>query len=415
MLDFRIGVLLGLRQIQRTNPWTTVLIITVILFTFLNLIVVSGVLSGIVDGALKAVRSEALGDIILNPREDESRIKETERLIRELSTYTEIQSFSARYEGMATIEANYKERRDFSVDRDIIIANVKGIDPEREDETVNLRDHIAEGEYLKNDEQGYILLGKYYVDRYAEKYGDVFDSLKNIHPGDTVRVTVGSRTEEFIVKGIIDSKIDLVSLSIFISEKEFRRLYNRADRNANNIIVRLKPGYDEREIQKMLLAARIGDLAKVQTFAEAVPKFITDITKTFDILGIFIGAIGVLVASITVFIIIFINALSRRRQIGILKAIGITRRTIEYAYVTQAAFYALVGSSIGLLIVFLILVPYFEQNPINFPFSDGTLNVTFQGTFYRCLTLFVVTLLAGFFPAWFIAKANTLNAILGRK
>lgn len=415
MLDLRIGLLLGLRQIQRANIWTTLLITSVILFTFINLVAISGILNGIIEGALKSVRVEALGDVIITPLEGENRVLETEKLLRELKTFNEIDAYSARYEGLATIEANYKERRDLSVDRDIIAANITGIDPDNEDATTGLSTLVGEGSYFDADDQGYILIGKYYIDRYAEKFGDVFDSLKNVHPGDTVRVTVGTQSEEFIVKGIVDSKIDLVSLNIYIPEREFRRLYDRADHNANQINIRLKPDYSEEDMRTALTTAGFTEYAKVKPFAEAVPKFITDVTKTFNMLGILIGAIGIVVASITVFIIIFINALSRRRQIGILKAIGITERAIEYAYITQAAFYATVGSALGLLIVFLMLVPYFEQNPIDFPFSDGTLAATAMGTTLRCLALFLITLIAGFLPAWLIVRQNTLNAILGRK
>ena len=156
-------------------------------------------------------------------------------------------------------------------------------------------------------------------------------------------------------------------------------------------------------------------MAKIQTYDEGKPKFITDIKNTFNILGTFIGSIGIVVASITIFIIIFINALSRRQQIGILKGIGIERHAIEIAYVLQAAFYAILGSGLGALLTFGFLVGYFEANPINFPFSDGILVADTLGTFYRFVALFLITLVAGFLPAWLIVKQNTLNSILGRK
>ena len=159
----------------------------------------------------------------------------------------------------------------------------------------------------------------------------------------------------------------------------------------------------------------LNQYAKIRTFSEAIPKFVVDIKNTFNILGVFIGVIGIIVASITIFIIIFINAISRQRQIGILKGIGIERRVIEIAYVLQAAFYALVGSAIGILITYGFLVGYFDRNPIDFPFSDGILVAEPLSTLYRFIILFAVTPVAGFLPAWLIVKKNTLNSILGRK
>ena len=415
MRELRIGLFLGLRQIQRASLWTTLLIISVILFTFLNLVSVSGILIGIVDGAMHEVRTEAIGDISINPLDGETRIKETERLISELSSYHEIAAFSPRYVGMATIEANYKERRSLNAEPDIIAVNITGIDPEAEDETSNISSLVSEGEYLNPNESGYILLGKYSVDRYAAEFGDVFDSLKNIYPGDPVLVTVNNQTREFIVKGIVDSKVDQVSLAVYIPEREFRRMFDRVDHNANQVSVRLNHPYDETTVRDRLRESDLTELAKINSFTDDIPKFVVDIKGTFTLLGFFVGAIGIAVASITIFIIIFINALSRRRQIGILKAIGITRRTIEYAYVTQAIFYTIIGSTLGIIITQFGLIPYFIENPIDFPFSNASLSISPEGMMIRAGALLIVTIIAGFVPAWMINRQNTLKAILGRK
>lgn len=413
--SIRIGLLLGIRQIQRASIWTTILIIFVMMLTFLNLIAVSGVLVGLITGAERAVRAESLGDIIISERDDEDRILETEAVVRELNSFPEIESYAVRYSGAGTLEANYKERRDLSGERDIASVSVTGIDPTQEDIMSNLSSTLVEGEYLEPDEEGYILLGAYYVSQYAEQFGDIFDTVDDVHPGDTVRLTSGDISKEFIIKGIIQSKVDEVSLNTYIPEREFRRLFGRIDRNADLIVIRVRDDANEQAVKDALVASGLDRLAKIQTFDEGKPKFITDIKNTMNLLGTFIGSIGIVVASITIFIIIFINALSRRRHIGILKGIGIERRAIEFAYIIQAAFYALAGSALGALATYGFLVPYFEANPIQFPFSDGVLVAPPDETFIRFVVLFITTLIAGFIPAWMIARQNTLNSILGRK
>lgn len=385
------------------------------MLTFLNLIAVSGVLVGLITGAERAVRAESLGDIIISSRDDEDRILETETIMRELGSFPEIETYTARYVSAAKIEANYKERRDLSGERDTATVNVTGIDPLREDAMSNLSMNIVEGEYLQPDEEGYILIGAYYTEEFADKFGDIFDSLENIDPGVTVRMTIGDVSKEFIVKGVLESKVDEVSLNTYINEQEFRRLFGRIDRNADIIVTRVKNDYDEDAVKAAMVESGLDQYAKIQTFDEGKPKFITDIKNTMNLLGTFIGSIGIVVASITIFIIIFINALSRRRHIGILKGIGIQREAIEIAYVIQAAFYALAGSALGAIVTYAILIPYFEANPIHFPFSDGILVAPPGETFIRFIVLFVVTVIAGFVPAWLIVKQNTLNSILGRK
>lgn len=415
MQSLRIGLLLGIRQIQRASIWTTILIIFVMTLTFLNLIAVSGILVGLIEGAERAVRAESLGDIIVTPKDGEDRILETESFVQQLQTYPEIATYSVRHRSAATLEANYKERRDLRGERDIANVTVTGIDPEAEDAMSHLADSVIAGEYLQADQEGYILIGAYYIEEYSQQFGDIFDTIESVIPGDTIRLTAGDISKEFIVKGIVQSKVDEVTLNTYIPEREFRRIFGRIDRNADQIVIRVEKTGQEADVKTAMTANGLDSYAKLQTYDEGKPKFITDIKNTFNILGTFIGSIGIIVASITIFIIIFINALSRRRHIGILKGIGIERRAIEIAYVLQAAFYALSGSLIGAVITYSLLIPYFDANPIQFPFSDGILVAEPVGTFVRFVVLFVVTLIAGFVPAWLIAKQNTLNSILGRK
>ena len=415
MRALRIGFLLAVRQIQRASIWTNILIVFVMALTFLNLIAVSGILVGLIAGAEEAVRSTSLGDLIISPRDDETHILETERFVRELTAYPEVLTSSVRYKGNAVLEAGYMERRDLTGERDTASINITGIDPESEDNMSHLKDIVIAGDYLDPNEEGYILLGALYIKEYAAQFNNVFPTIEKAKPGDTVRVTVGNISKEFIVKGIIKSKVDEVSLNSYIPEREFRRLFGRADRNADQIVVKLKNPDANVALKSAMVGAGLDRLAKIQTYEEGVPKFLTDIKNTMNLLGTFIGSIGLVVASITIFIIIFINALARRRYIGILKGIGIDRRAIEIAYVLQAGFYALAGSALGATLTYGFLLQFFRRHPINFPFSDGILVAPFEETFIRFIVLFVVTLIAGFIPAWMIARGNTLNAILGRK
>jgi ABC-type lipoprotein release transport system permease subunit len=415
MRALRIGFLLGIRQIQRANIWTTILIVFVMMLTFLNLIVVSGILVGLIAGAERAVRAESLGDIVISELNGEDRILDTETLIREIETYPEITAYSVRHQASGVLEANYKERRDLGGERDIANVTVTGIDPLLEDNMSGLSDNLIAGEYLEPDEEGYILIGYYYLEENAEQFGDIFETLSGITPGATVRLTAGERSKEFIVKGIIQSKVDEVSLNTYIPEREFRRLFGRLNRDADQVVIRTGGEGDDVIVYNGLINAGMGENAKIQLYDDAKPKFITDIKNTFNLLGTFIGSIGIIVASITIFIIVFINAISRRKQIGILKGIGIERRAIEIAYVIQSAFYALCGSALGALLTYGFLIGYFERNPIAFPFSDGILVAPVDETIVRFIVLFIITLIAGLVPAWMIVRQNTLNSILGRK
>ena len=139
-----------------------------------------------------------------------------------------------------------------------------------------------------------------------------------------------------------------------------------------------------------------------------------DIKATFNILGTAISGIGLVVASITIFIVIFVNAITSRRYIGILKGIGINQKAILYSYMYQAFIYASLGIIFGMILIFFVIKPYFAANPINFPFSDGILVATVSSSLLRAGVLLITTIIAGYIPARIVIRQNTLSAILGR-
>jgi len=195
-------------------------------------------------------------------------------------------------------------------------------------------------------------------------------------------------------------------------------MIGRSDNNVAEVSIKLKNNGSESEaelVRDILKSNGIDKVAKVQTSADAEPKFIKDMKETFAILGNVLSSLGLVVASITIFIVIFINAITRRKFIGILKGIGINEKAIEISYILQSFFYALCGSVVGIIVVYAFLEPGLRANPIDFPFSDGILVAPIGGTMLRVGLLMVTTIIAGFIPARLVVRKNTLDSILGRK
>jgi len=412
----RVGWFLAKHQIKNSNKSTTLLIVFIMMLTFLNLVVISGVLVGLIEGANIANKEQYTGDVFISTLSGKTDIDHTNEIESTLRKIDGISNISIRYAKGGKIEANYKTRRDFSELQDIASTQIVGISPEEEDKLSGLSKYINEGSFLNREESGYILIGKNLLHRYSEAFGDVFASLEGVYPGDEVKITVGENTKTFIVKGIISSKVDQVSLRAFITKEDFFRLVDKPNLNANEISIKLSTnGTMTADILKdNLIKSNFSLDAKIQTATEAIPEFLNQIRLAFELLGNVIGLIGILVASITIFIVIFINAVTRKKYIGIMKGIGIKERAIEVSYVFQSIFYASLGGLLGLLITYVLLVPFFNAYPLNFPFSDGILVVPTNGTILKFCLLLFVTLIAGYIPARRIVKKNTLDSILGR-
>ena len=410
----RVGFLLGWKQIRHASIWTTSLIIFVMMLTFLNLVVVSGVLVGLIEGSVKAYRDQHTGDIFISTPAGKSYIEQTSSILAKLNNIEGIESYSVRSTEPVNIEANYRERRDPQEKRDTVGTRIVGFDPAIEDSVTNLSSHMVEGSYLTSNDQGYIMVGSNLLAQYAPDFGEEFPTLVNVHPGTRVRLTVGEKVKEFTVKGVIKSKVDETSRRVFMLKNDFLSMSGRTNLNANEIAVRIDPDFDASEIKSTFLQSGMDRTALVRLSREGLPKALEDIMMTFDLLGNAISSIGLVVSSITIFIVVFVNAITRRKYIGILKGIGIKAGAIELSYVMQSLLYALAGASVAMVIIYGLLVPFFDAHPINFPFSDGILVAPLSGTMVRLSILILATVIAGYIPAWMIIKRNTLDAILGR-
>jgi putative ABC transport system permease protein len=409
----RIGFFLASRQIRRASKWTTGLIVFVMTLTFLNLVVVSGILVGLIEGAVVANKQYYTGDILISKLEKKAYIDQSPKILDIIRAMPEVSAVSARYLASGTVEANYKNAAK-EEEIDTAGAPFVGINPVAENDLTGISQFVIDGEYLEPGDYDQILLGSYLLKEYFPVETASFSTLSNVKVGDKVRITIGDIKREVTVKGIVKSKVDELSYRVYFVDTQFRDLIGRTDYNVGEISATIKPGADAVEVKDALIRSGVGEYARVQTFEDAQPKFLQDIKDTFALLGNMISSIGLAVASITIFIVIFINAITRRKFIGILKGIGISSKVIEASYVFQSIFYAVIGSAIGLLLLYGFLEPFVASHPINFPFSDGILVAPVEGSLIKILILVVTTVIAGYIPARMIVRRNTLDSILGR-
>lgn len=409
-----VGWFLAKRELKRANIWTTALIVAVMTLTFLNLIVVSGILIGLIQGSEDAQKKYAIGDIVISSFLNRSSILQTPEVVDIVKTIPGYKNHTVRYSGSARVESNYRDTIKPGEKRDGAGGSLLGIDPIQEEKFSGVSKFVIRGSYLTPTDGDSILIGKNLLYEFTPIEAPGFQTLKNVEVGSRVKISVGDTTKEYFVKGILSSKVDEFDTSLVMISSEVRKLTNSEDLNAGTIAIQLLPGTDLVSAKNFLLDSGVGEYARVQTAEEAFPKFLKDIKATFGILGSAISGIGLVVASITIFIVIFVNAITRRRYIGILKGIGINKKAILYSYMYQAMIYATLGVIIGMFLIFFFIKPYFAANPINFPFSDGILVATFAGAMNRAIILLITTMIAGFIPARMVVKQNTLSAILGR-
>lgn len=417
----RVGWFLAFRQVKRSGKGTTTLIISIMVLTFLNLVVVSGLLVGLIVGSFEQFRAGYSGDVIITSAPGHDYIENSTALVSFLEHHPKVVSFSPRRAVGATILGTLNRLPQKNERPNQISMRVVGVDLHEEELVTGFSRFLRYGEPLRSDEEGFILIGANLIKKYSS-FADAnipgLDLLEDVDVGSRVRMTIareggGVVRKDFIVKGIVKSKVDEISTRLFIPSQELKRLLPINKEQFQEIAIRTDEAYAPTlvaEIQQFMGTTPV----RVQTSLDAIPSFLRQVEQTFALLGNALSSIALVVATITIFIVIFINAVTKRKYIGIMKGIGISPRAIKFSYVLQAFFYGISGSLIGAALTFGFLKPYFATHPIDFPFSDGILVVTPMGALIRVIILIVVTLLAGYIPARIIVKRNTLDAILGR-
>lgn len=408
-----LGYYLASRSIKRTGLVSKVFIMFVMMLTFLNLLVVRGVLVGIPDSSMTNARTDDTGDVFVSRLDGDLEIDKTYEITEYLRQSPYVESYSVRYQGTALIESDYGRSKKDGSNASRRTASVLGVDPDSEELVTNPSRFITEGRMLTRGEVGSVVIGSGLLSDEAAANFTGEDLLQNVVVGEGVLMTINGVTKEYRVVGILASKGQVDNRAL-ITDTELRGLLGKSNLNASEIAVKLKDRSFSGEVVAGLKASSFGSEAKFETAEEALGEFLNDIKTIFDFLSSFVGLIGIFISAITIFIIIFINAVSRKQEIGIARAIGVPQNVIIASYFFQSCFYAAAGVGSALVVFFTFIEPYFRQNPIDFPFTDVFLAVDPVVIAGQAGLLFIAAGLAGYMPARMIIKQPILALILGR-
>ncbi|EKE13280.1 MAG: FeeE [uncultured bacterium] len=412
--DFTVGYFLAVRELKRSNPWSTALVIFVMSLTFMNMLLMGGILIGLAEGMMNSFQKYYSSDVLIKPSVQNYSITESSLLQNVIETLPTYEASSSRYTAPSVLENQDKVKIKETDISERVSGTLVGINPIEEDRVTGISTKIIKGSYLDEYSTDKIIVGKSLLTQYS-KGSSTEPRLEGVGVGSRLLLLVGDAKMEVVVEGIIDSGNATIDSRIFISEATMRTLIRNQNLSVNEIAISLAPSSSGQDAKQYILAnfPYSSDVV-VETSEEALPKAILDMKKTFSMLGNMVGVISLIVGAITIFIVIFVNAITRRKYIGIMKGIGISARAIEISYIIQSMFYAFSGIVIASVLILGLLKPWFAIHPLKFPVTEGQLAVTTSGLIVRSLILMVTAFISGYIPARMVTKQNTLDAILGR-
>jgi putative ABC transport system permease protein len=141
----------------------------------------------------------------------------------------------------------------------------------------------------------------------------------------------------------------------------------------------------------------------------SMEEIIETVSEIMGMLTLFLGAIAaisLLVGGIGVMNIMLVSVMERRREIGILKALGATGRDIWTQFLIEAAFLTLAGGIIGIALGWGLsyLVSRFSMGQI-------PTMVTADIVILAVSVSVGIGLFFGFYPAWKASRLNPIEAL----
>ncbi len=169
--------------------------------------------------------------------------------------------------------------------------------------------------------------------------------LKDLHRGDTIEIPAPTGTLRLPVVGIIDDWSDQQG-SIFIDRSVYRKWWN--DDRVNTFRVYLRKGASLPSVRAAILE-QVGTNRRLFVLTnEEVRSYITDLTNQWLAMSYSQIAVAVLVAVLGIMNTLTVSIIDRRRELGVLQAVGARRRQIRYTIWMEALGVAFVGVVLGL-------------------------------------------------------------------
>jgi putative ABC transport system permease protein len=135
--------------------------------------------------------------------------------------------------------------------------------------------------------------------------------------------------------------------------------------------------------------------------------------RAVETLGRASWLLGILAVGIPVMALLYINTLNRRRQIGLLTAMGFSRPDLFFTFLFQAFFLGASGVALGGLVA-VALVGYLEGHPI-FDWQGFVVRpiLTLSDVARTAGAILLTTLAAGSYPAWRAARVDPSRILRG--
>lgn len=401
MKSLRVSVFLAGRSLARGSYGIAAATTVMMLLIYVSLLFLPSLIQGAINRVGAQLIDTLTSNVVITPAGKGASISDAGAYLGKIRGT----------DGVAAATAVYHAGTQVSYGSNSGSWTVDAIDPASFGQVFTTPGNIIEGRPLTAHDTGKVMLGIGIAGAGDTSLRGYRASLQTVHVGDKVTITLtDGRTATLTVAGIYYNHFPQSDDDAYITQAEAASLLPASKDHATAIYVRTKAGTSDGQEVSRLQQLRGG--MKFLTSAD-LGSTVEDQTATFRLISDLLKVVSLLMAAVTIFTITYIDLVSKRRQIGIERAIGIRAAPIVVSYVLKAWAYALVGVGLGLLLFRFAISPLVKSHPFQFPNGPVTLATTWREMVLDLIILAIVASLAALAPAARSIQIRILDAIWG--
>ncbi len=157
-----------------------------------------------------------------------------------------------------------------------------------------------------------------------------------------------------------------------------------------------------------------GEADKMVSYTDSMGSIMSLVTEIVQILSyvlIAFVAISLVVSCIMIGVITYISVLERKKEIGILRAIGASKRNISQVFNAETAIIGLAAGILGIVVTLLLIIPINILLHRFLGIADLRAYLPFWYAVILIVISVVLTLLSGMIPSTKAARSNPVDAL----
>ncbi len=287
-----------------------------------------------------------------------------------------------------------------------------GIDPANDN--TDIKDYIVDGKYeLESESNKQILIGKKLSEKINVLAGDkitIFSLRKDALPDADNPPAI----EQFIISGIFESGMaEYDDLNVYISLNNAKDLFETHN-SISGYNIRLN-NVSKIDSTAIALQDLLGYPYYVRTIFQVHQNIFTWLDLQKEPIPIILGLI-IVVAVFNIVGTMLMIVLERTSSIGVLKAIGFTKKKILQIFFVQGVFLGLLGITIGCLLALTLSFLQMKFNLITLPgsiyfISTVPISIDIENYLLVAGIGLMLSLFASLIPSYIASRLNIITSI----